>query len=119
MITTQKIVKIFLNILASLVCTAGTYVFAVELPSSARLVLTDKTDVKNISLEISVWDREKGISRLDVRGQTETEVYQIDGTSLTLDQMLQPIIKHLMISNLVLGFIVILMSVVDLIFEKT
>ena len=95
MITTQKIVKIFLNILASLVCTAGTYVFAVELPSSARLVLTDKTDVKNISLEISVWDREKGISRLDVRGQTVTEVYQIDGTSLTLDQMLQPIIKHL------------------------
>ena len=95
MITTQKIVKIFLNILASLLCTVGTYVFAVELPSSARLVLTDKTDVKNISLEISVWDREKGISRLDVRGQTVTEVYQIDGTSLTLDQMLQPIIKHL------------------------
>ena len=95
MITTQKIVKIFLNILASLVCTAATYVCAVELPSSARLVLTDKTDVKNISLEISVWDREKGISRLDVRGQTVTEVYQIDGTSLTLDQMLKPIIKHL------------------------
>lgn len=95
MITTRKIVKIFLNVLASLVCSAGTYVFAVELPSSARLVLTDKTDVKNISIEISAWDREKGISRLNVRGQTLTKVYQIDGTSLTLDQMLQPIIKHL------------------------
>lgn len=73
----------------------STYVFALELPHSARLVLSDKTDVKNISLEISTWDREKGISRLDFRGRTTTQVFQIDGTSLTLDQMLQPIITHL------------------------
>ena len=73
----------------------STYVFALELPYSARLVLSDKTDVKNISVEISAWDREKGISRLDFRGRTTTKVFQIDGTSLTLDQMLQPIITHL------------------------
>ena len=73
----------------------STYVFALELPSSARLVLSDTTDVKNISVEISAWDREKGISRLDVRGRTTTKVFQIDGTSLTLDQMLKPIITHL------------------------
>ena len=65
------------------------------MPYSARLVLSDKTDVKNISVEISTWDREKGISRLDFRGRTTTKVFQIDGTSLTLDQMLQPIITHL------------------------
>ena len=73
----------------------STYVFALELPSSARLVLSETTDVKNISVEISAWDREKGISRLDFRGRTTTKVFQIDGTSLTLDQMLQPIITHL------------------------
>ena len=73
----------------------STYVFALELPYSARLVLSDETDVKNISVEISAWDREKGISRLDFRGRTITKVFQIDGTSLTLDQMLQPIITHL------------------------
>jgi len=73
----------------------STYVFALELPYSARLVLSDETDVKNISVEISAWDREKGISRLDLRGRTTTKVFQIDGTSLTLDQMLQPIITHL------------------------
>ena len=95
MITTQKIVKLFSNTLASLVCLMSTYVFALELPYSARLVLSDKTDVKNISVEISTWDREKGISRLDFRGRTTTKVFQIDGTSLTLDQMLQPIITHL------------------------
>ena len=95
MITTQKIVKLFFNTLASLVCLMSTYVFALELPYSARLVLSDTTDVKNISVEISAWDREKGISRLDVRGRTTTKVFQIDGTSLTLDQMLQPIITHL------------------------
>ena len=95
MITTQKIVKLFSNILASLVCLMSTYVFALELPYSARLVLSDETDVKNISVEISAWDREKGISRLDFRGRTTTKVFQIDGTSLTLDQMLQPIITHL------------------------
>ena len=95
MITTQKIVKLFSNTLASLVCLMSTYVFALELPNSARLVLSDKTDVKNISVEISAWDREKGISRLDFRGRTTTQVFQIDGTSLTLDQMLQPIITHL------------------------
>ena len=95
MITTQKIVKLFSNTLASLVCLMSTYVFALELPYSARLVLSDETDVKNISVEISAWDREKGISRLDVRGRTTTKVFQIDGTSLTLDQMLQPIITHL------------------------
>ena len=95
MIITQKIVKIFLNILASFLCLMGTYVFAIELPSSARLVFSDKTDVKNIPVEISTWNREKGISRLDVRGRTTTNVYQIDGTSLTLDQMLKPIITHL------------------------
>ena len=95
MITTQKIVKLFFNTLASLVCLMSTYVFALELPSSARLVLSETTDVKNISVEISAWDREKGISRLDFRGRTTTKVFQIDGTSLTLDQMLQPIITHL------------------------
>ena len=95
MITTQKIVKLFFNTLASLVCFMSTYVFALELPYSARLVLSDTTDVKNISVEISAWDREKGISRLDFRGRTTTKVFQIDGTSLTLDQMLQPIITHL------------------------
>ena len=95
MITTQKIVKLFSNTLASLVCLMSTYVFALELPYSARLVLSDETDVKNISVEISAWDREKGISRLDFRGRTITKVFQIDGTSLTLDQMLQPIITHL------------------------
>ena len=95
MITTQKIVKLFSKTLASLVCLMSTYVFALELPSSARLVLSDKTDVKNISVEISAWDREKGISRLDFRGRTTTKVFQIDSTSLTLDQMLQPIITHL------------------------
>ena len=73
----------------------STYVLALELPYSARLVLSDETDVKNISVEISAWDREKGISRLDFRGRTTTKVFQIDGTSLTLDQMLQPIITHL------------------------
>ena len=95
MITTQKIVKLFSNTLASLVCLMSTYVFALELPYSARLVLSDETDVKNISVEISAWDREKGISRLDFRGRTTTKVFQIDGTSLTLDQMLEPIITHL------------------------
>ena len=95
MITTQKIVKLFSNTLASLVCLMSTYVFALELPYSARLVLSDETDVKNISVEISAWDREKGISRLDFRGRTTTKVFQIDGTSLTLDQMLQPIITYL------------------------
>ena len=95
MITTQKIVKLFSNTLAILVCLMSTYVFALELPYSARLVLSNETDVKNISVEISAWDREKGISRLNFRGRTTTKVFQIDGTSLTLDQMLQPIITHL------------------------
>ena len=95
MITTQKIVKLFSNTLASLVCLMSTYVFALELPYSARLVLSDETDVKNISVEISAWDREKGISRRDFRGKTKIKVFQIDGTSLTLDQMFQPIITHL------------------------
>ena len=95
MIITQKIVKIFFNILVSFLCLTGTCVFAIELPSSARLVFSDKTDVKNIPVEISTWNRKKGISRLDVRGRTITNVYQIDGTSLTLDQILQPIITHL------------------------
>ena len=95
MITTQKIVKLFSNTLASLVCLMSTYVFALELPYSARLVLSDETDVKNISVEISAWDREKGISRRDFRGRTTTKIFQIDGTSLTLDQMLRPIITHL------------------------
>ena len=59
MITTQKIVKLFFNTLASLVCFMSTYVFALELPSSARLVLSDTTDVKNISVEISAWIEKK------------------------------------------------------------
>ena len=95
MIITQKIVKLCFNILVGSFLLMGTNVFALELPSSARLVLSNKTDVKNISVEISTWNREKGISRLDVRGKTVTNVYQIDGTSLTLDQMLQPIISYL------------------------
>ena len=118
MITTQKIVKLFSNTLASLVCLMSTYVFALELPYSARLVLSDETDVKNISVEISAWDREKGISRRDVRGRTTTKVFQIDGTSLTLDQMLQPIITHLNDKQLALSFIVILTCVVVSIFVK-
>ena len=95
MITIRKIVKLFFNTLASLVCLMNTYVFALELPSSAKLVLYDTSAVKNISVEISAWDREKGISRRDFRGRTTTKIFQIDGTSLTLDQMLQPIITHL------------------------
>ena len=95
MITTQKLVKLFSHILTILVFLTSTYVFALELPSSARLVLSDSTGVKNISLEISAWDREKGISRRDVRGGTTTKVFQIDGTSLTLDQLLNPIIEYL------------------------
>ena len=95
MIITQKIVKLCFNVLVGSFFLMGTYVFALELPSSARLVLSNKTDVKNISVEISTWNREKGISRLDVRGKTVTNVYQIDGTSLTLDKMLQPIISYL------------------------
>ena len=81
--------------LTILVFLTSTYVFALELPSSARLVLSDSSGVKNISLEISAWEREKGISRRDVRGGTTTKVFQIDGTSLTLDQLLNPIIEHL------------------------
>ena len=95
MIITQKIVKLFFNILVGSFFVMGTYIFALELPSSARLVLSNKTDVKNISVEISTWNREKGISRLNVRGKTATNVYQIDGTSLTLDQLLNPIIEYL------------------------
>ena len=95
MIITQRIVSIFVKILVSCFFSTGTYLFALELPSSARLVFSDKNEFKNISVEISVWDKKKGISRLDFTGTTETKVYQIDGTSLTLDQMLQPIISNL------------------------
>ena len=95
MIITQRIVNIFIKILVSCFFSTGTYLFALELPSSARLVFADKNEFKNISVEISVWDKKKGISRLDFTGTTETKVYQIDGTSLTLDQMLQPIMADL------------------------
>ncbi len=95
MITTKKLVKLFSHILTILVFLTSGYVFALELPSSARVVLSDSTDVKNISLEISAWDREKGVSRRNVRGRTTTKVFQIDGTSLTLDQLFNPIIKNL------------------------
>ena len=95
MIITQRIVSIFIKILVSCFFSTGTYLFALELPSSARLVFADKNEFKNISVEISVWDKKKGISRLDFTGTTETKVYQIDGTSLTLDQMLQPIMADL------------------------
>ena len=95
MIITQRIVNIFAKVLVICLFSTGTYLFAFELPSSARLVFSDKNEFKNISVEISVWDKKKGISRLDFTGKTETKVYQIDGTSLTLDQMLQPIISNL------------------------
>ena len=76
-------------------CFMNTNVAAIDLPSSAKLVASDQSDTKNISLALSSWDRERGISRLNITGKTVTNVYQIDGTSLTLDQMLKPIINNL------------------------
>ena len=76
-------------------CFMNTNVAAIDLPSSAKLVASDQSDTKNISLTLSSWDRERGISRLNITGKTVTNVYQIDGTSLTLDQMFKPIIDDL------------------------
>lgn len=76
-------------------CFMNTNVGAIDLPSSAKLVASDQSDTKNISLALSSWDREIGISRLNITGKTVTNVYQIDGTSLTLDQMFKPIIDDL------------------------
>ena len=76
-------------------CFMNTNVAAIDLPSSAKLVASDQSDTKNISLVLSSWDRERGISRLNITGKTVTNVYQIDGTSLTLDQMFKPIIDDL------------------------
>ena len=76
-------------------CFMNTNVAAIDLPSSAKLVASDQSDTKNISLALSSWDRERGISRLNITGKTVTNVYQIDGTSLTLDQMFKPIIDDL------------------------
>lgn len=76
-------------------CFMNTNVAAIDLPSSAKLVASDQSDTKNISLALSSWDREIGISRLNITGKTVTNVYQIDGTSLTLDQMFKPIIDDL------------------------
>ncbi len=76
-------------------CFMNTNVAAIDLPSSAKLVASDQSDTKNISLSLSSWDRERGISRLNITGKTVTNVYQIDGTSLTLDQMFKPIIDDL------------------------
>ena len=73
----------------------NTNVAAIDLPSSAKLVASDQSDTKNNSLVVSTWDRDRGISRLNITGKTITNVYQIDGTSLTLDQMLKPIINDL------------------------
>lgn len=76
-------------------CFMNTNVAAINLPSSAKLVASDQSDTKNNSVAVSTWDRERGISRLNITGKTVTNVYQIDGTSLTLDQMLKPIINNL------------------------
>ena len=76
-------------------CFMNTNVAAIDLPSSAKLVASDQSDTKNISLALSTWDRESGISKLNITGKTVTNVYQIDGTSLTLDQMFKPIIDDL------------------------
>ena len=73
----------------------NTNVAAIDLPSSAKLVASDQSDIKNISLVVSTWDRDRGISRFNIMGKTVTNVYQIDGTSLTLDQMFKPIIDDL------------------------
>ena len=73
----------------------NTNVAAINLPSSAKLVASDQSDTKNNSVAVSTWDRDRGISRLNITGKTVTNVYQIDGTSLTLDQMLKPIINNL------------------------
>ena len=73
----------------------NTNVAAINLPSSAKLVASDQSDTKNNSVAVSTWDRDRGISRLSITGKTLTNVYQIDGTSLTLDQMLKPIINDL------------------------
>ena len=76
-------------------CFMNTNVAAINLPSSAKLVASDQSDTKNNSVAVSTWDRDRGISRLNITGKTVTNVYQIDGTSLTLDQMLKPIINDL------------------------
>ena len=76
-------------------CFMNTNVAAIDLPSSAKLVASDQSDTKNNSVAVSTWDRDRGISRLNITGKTVTNVYQIDGTSLTLDQMLKPIINDL------------------------
>ena len=73
----------------------NTNVAAIDLPSSAKLVASDQSDTKTNSVAVSTWDRDRGISRLNITGKTVTNVYQIDGTSLTLDQMLKPIINDL------------------------
>jgi len=76
-------------------CLMNTNVAAIDLPSSAKLVASDQSDTKNISLVVSTWDRDRGISRFNIMGKTVTNVYQIDGTSLTLDQMFKAIIDDL------------------------
>lgn len=76
-------------------CFMNTNVAAINLPSSAKLVASDQSDTKNNSVAVSTWDRDRGISRLNITGKAVTNVYQIDGTSLTLDQMLKPIINNL------------------------
>ena len=76
-------------------CFMNTNVAAIDLPSSAKLVASDQSDTKTNSVAVSTWDRDRGISRLNITGKTVTNVYQIDGTSLTLDQMFKPIIDDL------------------------
>ena len=76
-------------------CFMNTNVAAIDLPSSAKLVASDQSDTKTNSVAVSTWDRDRGISRLNITGKTVTNVYQIDGISLTLDQMLKPIINDL------------------------
>ena len=76
-------------------CFMNTNVAAIDLPSSSKLVASDQSDTKINSVAVSTWDRDRGISRLNITGKTVTNVYQIDGTSLTLDQMLKPIINDL------------------------
>ena len=55
----SKIVKTFFTTVACFMCFMNTNVAAIDLPSSAKLVASDQSDTKNISLALSSWDREE------------------------------------------------------------
>ena len=48
-------------------CFMNTNVAAIDLPSSAKLVASDQSDTKNISLALSSWDREEAFPGLTLR----------------------------------------------------